>query len=42
MELFRIVVVEMIVELVYKLGWKVSFKIVEYIFLGVVIDSGRF
>lgn len=37
-----VVVVEMIVKIVYEVNWIVIKKVVEYVFLGIVIDSGRF
>lgn len=37
-----VVVVEMIVKIVYEVNWIVIKKVVEHVFLGIVIDSGRF
>nr|WP_318033936.1 bifunctional oligoribonuclease/PAP phosphatase NrnA [Mycoplasmopsis bovis] len=38
----RIAAAEMIAELAYQTGWKVSHTAAEYIFLGMITDSGRF
>ncbi len=38
----ELLLAEMIAELAYQTGWKVSHTTAEYIFLGMITDSGRF